>query len=266
MESDLSDDGKRKRDEQEGEVFKKSKKLNRSPPNTNEGMLKEMMKLMRELSADIKEIKLEQQTQGEETKALKEDLKEIKREQREYMEEINKLKDLNKKAMIEINDLKGELKTNGERIERLEKETRRKNIIVQGLSIDTRNGNLLKDEMKKFIEEEMGIKPIIKAAHRLGPKTIVVALGSEDEKLEVMHNKSKLRNRPGNKVFIEDDLTKEEREIQKLIRQKAKEERNKGKQVKIGFSKLVMDGQTWKWSRTENKLRKVESITHIPKN
>ncbi|KAK9674937.1 hypothetical protein QE152_g40756 [Popillia japonica] len=90
--------------------LKKSKKLSRSPPNASEYMINEMMKLMKELSADIKDIKLEQQSQVEENKALKEELKEIRKEQREYMGEINRQKDLNEKAMIEINDLKKRIK------------------------------------------------------------------------------------------------------------------------------------------------------------
>lgn len=36
-------------------------------------------------------------------------------------------------------------------------------------------------------------------------------------------------------IWIEDDLTKEEREIQKQLREKAKEERTKGKKVKVGI-------------------------------
>lgn len=35
-------------------------------------------------------------------------------------------------------------------------------------------------------------------------------------------------------IWIEDDLTKEEREIQKQLREKAKEERTKGKKIKVG--------------------------------
>ncbi|KAK9674938.1 hypothetical protein QE152_g40755 [Popillia japonica] len=116
--------------------------------------------------------------------------------------------------------------------------------------------------MKKFMEEEIGIKPTVKTARRLGKRTCMVELGSEDEKLVVMQNKSKLRNRPGNKVFIEDDLTREER----IIRQRAKEEKNKGKQVKIGLLKLVVDGQIWKWNSRETILQKVDSDSNSSKN
>ncbi|KAI4465408.1 atp synthase mitochondrial f1 complex assembly factor 2/atp12 protein mitochondrial precursor [Holotrichia oblita] len=63
--------------------------------------------------------------------------------------------------------------------------------------------------------------------------------------MEVMKNKSKLRNKLDNKVFINDDLTREERDIQRIIRQKAKEEKSKGKQVKIGYAKLVIEGYVY---------------------
>ncbi|KAK9738511.1 hypothetical protein QE152_g9821 [Popillia japonica] len=71
-----------------------------------------------------------------------------------------------------------------------------------------------------------------------------------------MQNKSKLRNRPGNKVFIEDDLTREER----IIRQRAKEEKNKGKQVKIGLLKLGPNERR-KDNKTKSKRRKEQRKT-----
>ncbi|KAK9728892.1 hypothetical protein QE152_g17028 [Popillia japonica] len=59
------------------------------------------------------------------------------------------------------------------------------------------------------------------------------------------------------KVFINDDLIREEREIQRRIRCMAKEEKGKEKTVKIGCFKLVVDGQTWKRNRRRRTLEKM---------
>ncbi|KAJ8912534.1 hypothetical protein NQ315_014478, partial [Exocentrus adspersus] len=49
------------------------------------------------------------------------------------------------------------------------------------------------------------------------------------------------------------DLTKEERKIQKTIREKAKQEKEKGNDVKVGYQKLVVNGKVWKWNKLAKK-------------
>lgn len=267
MESDTSEEGKRKRgDELDENAFQKSKKTSRSPPKTNDDMMKEMMKLMKALSSDVKEIKLDQRMQTEDTKALREEVKELRREQADYKKELEKLKNENEKMAEEINELKRGMNGYNEKIEKLESEKRKKNIVIQGLTIDTQDGNMIKEKMRKLIEDELGVEITIETAHKLGTKTCLVELCSQENKVEVMKNKSKLKHRQGEKIFINDDLTKEERHIGKIIRQKAKEERSNGKSVKIGFQKLVVNGQIWKWNRQKNILEKSESVAGGTKN
>ena len=59
-----------------------------------------------------------------------------------------------------------------------------------------------------------------------------------------MNEKRKLRNE---KIFIDDDLTKEERKIQKMLRDKGYKERIMGKKVKIGYKKMWVDGKLIEW-------------------
>lgn len=70
---------------------------------------------------------------------------------------------------------------------------------------------------------------------RLSGKVIIARLGKEEEKKEVMKNKNKLK---GGNIFIENDLTWEERKLQEKISKWAKKERNKGGEVKIGLGKI----------------------------
>ena len=73
-----------------------------------------------------------------------------------------------------------------------------------------------------------------------------------EDKLKIMRNKSKLR---GQDIYIDSDLTKAEREIQGILRQRAREEREKGDtEAKVGYQKILLRGQwvAWKDINTKN--------------
>lgn len=53
-------------------------------------------------------------------------------------------------------------------------------------------------------------------------------------------------------IWIEDDLTKKEREIQKQLKEKAKKERTKGKKVKVGYMKILKIVYIYGMKRTED--------------
>lgn len=74
-----------------------------------------------------------------------------------------------------------------------------------------------------------------------------------------MQNKKNLKNIKGNRIFINDDLTQKEREKQKQIRSFAKSEIDKGKEVKIGYSKITINGEEWRWDETSEKMVKTKS-------
>jgi hypothetical protein len=44
-------------------------------------------------------------------------------------------------------------------------------------------------------------------------------------------------------MFIDDDLTNEERKTQKKLREVTREERDRGKRVKIGYRKIEINGK-----------------------
>jgi hypothetical protein len=57
-------------------------------------------------------------------------------------------------------------------------------------------------------------------------------------------------------MYIDDDLTKEERETQKKLRELAREERDRGKRVKIGYRKIQINGDWFRWDKRQEKLKK----------
>ena len=79
-----------------------------------------------------------------------------------------------------------------------------------------------------------------------------VTFNKFEDKLKIMRNKSKLR---GQDIYIDSELTKAEREIQGILRQRAREEREKGDtEAKVGYQKILLRGQwvAWKDINTKN--------------
>jgi hypothetical protein len=52
-------------------------------------------------------------------------------------------------------------------------------------------------------------------------------------------------------------LTNEERKTQKKLREVAREERDRGKRVKIGYRKIQINGEWFIWDESEEKLKKI---------
>lgn len=55
-------------------------------------------------------------------------------------------------------------------------------------------------------------------------------------------------------IYIEDDLTKKEREIQMELWKIAHKNRKEEKRVKIGYYKLCVDGKWSRWNERRGKL------------
>uniref|UniRef100_A0A6P7GHK1 Protein grainyhead-like n=1 Tax=Diabrotica virgifera virgifera TaxID=50390 RepID=A0A6P7GHK1_DIAVI len=88
--------------------------------------------------------------------------------QKEYRKKMEELKLINEKALQHINQLRNELKISNETIQKLEREGRRENIVIQGLQIDTDQPLLVGNEVEKFIEKEIRVKVNVNEARKLG--------------------------------------------------------------------------------------------------
>lgn len=241
MESDGSttDEGKRKRDQRDvAEIFRKSKKVTRTPEkdmDSDESKLDKLMEMMRGLVIQVQHI------EGKQDK---------------YMEEMKGIKLENEKIKEENIELKKEIRNMQARLDRLEGVNRRKNAVLQGLKMDAKDQSQLKMTVEDIIKKYMEIQIETKAVKRIGPTTCLIELKNTEDKIKLMKNKRKLREYKQQKIYINDDMTKEERGIQEKIRRKAKEERMKGKTVKIGFQKLIVEGERWRWNKEEENWNK----------
>lgn len=236
--TDTDEESKRKR-QQTDDFFGRSKLTKRTPSkgskeNGNEDNTEGVMiTMMKELLSKNEEM------MGE--------IKQLRKEQRENQQQLVEIKQENKK-------MKQEIKTLSEKIDSMERENKRKNVVISGLEINTKDDKVLKERMEKFITEELKVEVKIRNARKIGEKMCVIETESFKEKMDILSNKSKLRSLP-ERIFIDSELTKKEQEIQKRIRNIAKQERDKGNQTKIGYKKLIVNGKQWRWDDDKDQLR-----------
>lgn len=68
----------------------------------------------------------------------------------------------------------------------------------------------------------------------------MVKIENNEKRKEIMKNKYKLK---GEKIFIENDLSQEERKTQEKINRQAKEKKEKGEEVKVGMGRVKINGK-----------------------
>lgn len=112
------------------------------------------------------------------------------------------------------------------RMEDRERRERRNNLVIRGLKGKGRKE--LTQTAERFLEEEFGVKEGVKEVRtvgREGREIVVIQMESWEKKERIMREKKKLGNR---KVYIDNDLTQEERETQRKLRIIAGGQRAKG--------------------------------------
>lgn len=123
---------------------------------------------------------------------------------------------------------------------------RKNNIIIKRVVTEEKD---FKKMGKKFYKKKEVEVDIISC--RNSGKVLVAKLGDWQMKRKVMANKNKLKE---GRIFIENDLTWQKIKMQEKIHKWAKEEREKGKEIKIGYARVGI-GDTWrKWDEIEREL------------
>ncbi|XP_036144955.1 golgin subfamily A member 6-like protein 6 [Monomorium pharaonis] len=239
------------RDRGLADIFKRSKKVMRSSEGKEGGsveeevwktMLKEIRvelgEGLRQLSKEIKEVADNQKEIIKmEIEELKEELKRREecwqKERRELREELKKLERAEEMKKERRNVEEGEEKqkeTKGatvmeERVKQMEKlwegrerEERRRNIVIKGLK---EKGEDRSGEIKEIMKE----------------------IGVEMKKAE------------GGRIWIEEDLSWEERRIRWKLKQIAAKEGAKEASVWISKGKLRINGVWWWWDEAKEELR-----------
>lgn len=247
---------------EEQAVFQKSKLMPRTPKKgeNKEGLdMEELGRMLAELRKDIKEdiTKLKMEIK-EDMREIKEDLKGMKAEinqNREDMERVREEMDRTRAQWEgEREGLVNRLRMAEKKIEKAEKDKIRNNLFITGVEMDTGSEEALREAMEKMMEKELGIEARVGKAYAVGQKGFIVEMRNWGDKLKILREKRKLR---GGKIFIDAELTHREREIQRRLREMAREERNKGAMVRVGYQKMEINGKTVNWDDEENRLMEV---------
>lgn len=240
--------------------FNKSAKLSRTPPKqktltdstkdkASENETSEMETILKKLDEVNNELKKEISSKLSD---MKEELTGVKGELKKVNEELQKVK-LEWEASAKIwRKERGEMEMRmnklENKIEKQEKEKRRNNLIIKGMLFE--DDQSLKQKVMEFFGKEMEMEVNIEEAYRLGKaeaRTTVAKCANFEHKVAVLKNKRKL---PSN-IYIDCDLTEQEREVQLAIRKVAREEKDRGKRTRVGYRKLEVEGVKYEWSEVE---------------
>lgn len=108
------------------------------------------------------------------------------------------------------------------------------NIIIKGVEPTGE----LKVWVYNFLLDRIKVRRSITEV-RKSDKVIVVRLAMDEQKAEMMKNKNRL---VGGTIYIENDLTKEERDKQKEMWEWVKERKSRGEDVKMGLKRVRING------------------------
>lgn len=226
--------------EREEEVFKRSRLVIRSPKE--EEILKGKSKPKME---ELQEIRQLMQGMAEELRKNTEENRKLRTEMREREEQWRN----------ERNQLTERIENLEFKVERMEKEKKRGNVVIKGVTFEEQAKeeaaeNFLKDKLNI----EIKVKRVINIRNDNGPTTNILEIGDWDKKQEIMKNKHKLK---GSQIYIDNDLTAKERAIQMEIRKIAKDRINKGCRVKVGYRKITIEGEEYGWDDKERGVVKL---------
>lgn len=193
----------------------------------------EIREIMKDMIKEFREMK----------KSLTEEMvelrKDFQRKKEEWVEEKKEMRD-------KIDSLE-------KYVERSEREKRRNNITIKGLEIKYEGET--RTAVNQFLRTELKVEAKVGGVRTLNKGTqaelVVVEMESWDKKREIMQVKNRLK---GKRIYIDDDLTRNEREIQKQIRSIAKEEILKGKKVKVGYRKITIEGECFIWDEKQKGM------------
>ncbi|XP_072400326.1 uncharacterized protein [Diabrotica undecimpunctata] len=139
----------------------------------------------------------------------------------------------------------------------MDKQIRKQNIVIKGH--DFKENEELEDATN-FIANQLNLNVKIKDVQKIRtsqgkPPVAIVKVDTMKDKELIMKNKSKLR---GTRYFIENDLTQAEAKLQKELRDMAREEIGKGNETKVGYQKICINDEWWKWNHSTEKLEKMK--------
>lgn len=180
--------------------------------------------------------------------------KEIEVVHRKIMEEIQaKVDALEAKVdslQIKNDHLNEKNKRLEDRLESSEREAKKNNVVITGMQAENATEAIenFKGLTKRICGEELTIKNVRMFETRNGIKKIVGQLDSMEQKMRIMKKKRELIA-IDKRVFLDDDLTREEQNVQKKAREVCDSLRKEGRSTRAGYRKICVDGKWMGWNR-----------------
>lgn len=245
--------------EEAEEIFKRSRKVLRSPEQQKHRQLQAEKANKADKETEVHKEKINTE-EMEELRKMNEAMQDILKELRANTSEIRELKEemksKEKKWECERKELTERIEKLEQRIEKNEKEKRRNNLVIKGKNLENSNNKeKMAEFMKNKLEVDAEIKKVVTISKKDDWNTILVQMETWEEKLKVLKNKNKLK---GSNIFIEHDYTQDERRIQGEIIKIAKAETEKGNETKIFYRKMLINGVPYIWDENEKGLVKDE--------
>lgn len=160
----------------------------------------------------------------------------------------NRIKIVNDQTNEKSKQLEEKIKTLLDAEERRQRREKRSNIIIKSKEFDKDMGSSMDTKVKEILKKIDSKEKYIRASYLGKDRTekglVRVELNRFEDKIFIMRNKNKLK---GQDCFIDNDLTKIEREIQAHLRQRAREERDKGNTAQVGYQKIKINDQWENW-------------------
>lgn len=121
-----------------------------------------------------------------------------------------------------------------------ERKKRKKSLMIRGIRT-TEKG--LKEEVKGVIKRYMNIEVYIARINAVGGG-LVVELDSLENKIDILKRRGMLK---GIKLWIDDDFTMREIEVQNWLELVAEEEKGNGFETKVGYAKIKVNENWYGW-------------------
>ncbi|XP_043473609.1 golgin subfamily A member 6-like protein 6 [Leptopilina heterotoma] len=255
-----------------------NRNLDRKMDKVNEGLSNEIGGIKKMCEEWEKRWKVEKDKMYKKLNALEENQKETKEEVERELWEVREVLRESKEMVTDVKKRLEELECNKEVqvcrevretgleekmeevtkwMERTEREKRKSNIVVKGMKVERKDGKVTIEKIFREIGANVNIVGLkgVGGEDKERPKVWVVQLANEEQKMEVMASKNKLK---GRKEIIEEDKTWKERVISRKLDQKKWEERDKGAQVKRGRECVWINGVKWVVSEATGEVVKDE--------
>lgn len=215
------------------------------PSKMTDQDMSEMKNDLRLILASINEVKLSIQTEGNERKKEIVQLKELIEKGKAEWEEDKKII-TDKQRLLE------------RRLNSMEKATKRNNIVMSNYTPKEGYGRKLVIEIEALLQEKTEEKVMVETVQRfkaIAGDRLIITMKDFEDKLTVLRKKKSIYLVEGGKmrpIYVNDDLIREDQEIQKKARDICREARKLGKEANIGYKKVFINGKEYKWELEKN--------------